>query len=603
MLSADDLRTGLPTRNRQHRISLTAFASRSTRRRPVLLGLAAAVAILIAGCGSGERAKVWIVSEHGPQGVACSKPNCGPYAIRIFWKIHPRTALGYEVFLDGRRVAKVTGRQYEATGLPCADTVTVGVRETDAGLNTSPIYTATYSAPACDEPPANRWAPYFTADTGSAVVGNTLRVKPGSWSNHPTSYSYQWQACRTTRGQPPTTGHCVDIPAAVSATYRIAPTDVGHALVAVVTASNSAGSGSTRVSGACAIGENDSASESVVSRPPAEPAGCSPISAVVGAREGAERFCSNAFVTCGYVDPLAGTVGVPPGKDLTMVSDKCRCLPAGASWDNGTLSITGDNVTVDDVYVAGSVRISGTGDKLTDSEVTTGICSSSCAGAEPIVVLEGARNAEVKYVTVYGGSNGTMHNGSGQPVLWDHVYSFGSCTGQLGWGDVENSFIITDVHIADQASEGECHTEAGYVPGCRTSACASWGSSPWGGTCPGRCSRSSDYYTTYRNDVMLNPQDQTAAIFLDNHAFGATGNYNVTIRGSFVAGGGYPIYGDEPSDASANIVIADNRWSAMYFANGGQFGSCAWNGSGTSLEGNTWDDDLRPLTMECGRHS
>jgi hypothetical protein len=602
MLSADDARSGTPTPARHHVIFRRARARGAGWRRPVLAGLAAAVVIFIAGCGSAGRSKVWIISEPGTHGASCSKPHCGPYAIRVRWDIHAGGVTGYEVFLDGHRAARVSGRQYEATGLACADTVTVGVRATEVNLNTSPMYTAKYSAPACDDAPANDWAPYFTADTETAVVGKTLRVQPGSWSNHPTHYSYQWKACRTTGGQPPKTGRCVNIPGAVSATYTIGAADVGHALAAVVTASNSAGPGSTSVSGACAIGENVAASESVASRPPAEPAGCSPISAVVGARDGAERFCSNAFVTCGYVDPLAGTVGVAPGTDLTPVSNKCACLPSGASWDNGILSITGDNVTVHNVYVPGSVQISGTDDKLTQSEVTTGICPSRCASAEPIVVLQGARNAQVKYVTVYGGSNGTLHNGSGQPVLWDHVYSFGSCTGQLGWGDVDNSFIITDIRIAHQAGEGECHTEAGYVPGCRTADCASWGSNPWGGTCPGRCSRPSDYYTSYENDVMLNPQDQTAAIFLDNHAFGATGNYNVMIRGSFVAGGGYPIYGDDSDDASSNIVVSENRWSAMYFANGGSWGACGWNESGTSVAGNVWDDDLSRLTMGCGRH-
>jgi hypothetical protein len=442
-------------------------------------------------------------------------------------------------------------------------------------------------------------APYFAASSGEAVVGQVLAVSTGSWSGAPSSFSYQWMDCTTSSGQPPTTGNCSSIMDATSSTYAVAESDVGHSLGVIVTATNASGSTSTSLSGACDIGENNSQGESYTAPPPAEAAGCSPISAVVATSASGEKFCSNSFVTCGYPDPLTGDVGVPPGTTLTTVSNSCGCIPSGASWGDGgaTLEIDGNNVTLKDLYVPGNILIAGKNDTITDSVVTTGICDTSCSNPEPIEATGTAQDTEITYDTVYGGGGGTVHNASNEPFLINHVYSYGSCTGQLGWGDIWNSYFITDIEIDNDDGNGLCHVEDGYLGG----GFESWPSNPWGGTCPGACSSSSDSYTNYQDDVMLNPQGQTAAIFLDNHAFGETGDNNVTVNGSFVAGGDYAIYGDTGGDTSSNIAITNNRWSAMYYPSGGYYGACVWNDSATTLSGNLWDDTLNPVTTDCSR--
>jgi hypothetical protein len=442
-------------------------------------------------------------------------------------------------------------------------------------------------------------APYFTASSGEAVVGQVLAASTGSWSGAPSSFSYQWMDCTTSSGQPPTTGDCSSIAGATSSTYTIAASDAGHSLGVIVTATNASGSTSTSLSGACDIGENNSQGESYTTPPPGEAAGCSPISAVAATSASGETFCSNSFVTCGYPDPLTGDVGVPPGTSLTTASSSCGCIPSGASWSNDTLVISGNNVTLTDLYVPGNIVITGKNDTVTDSVVTTGICGTSCNYPEPIDAASSAQDTEITYDTVYGGDNGTVHNASNEPLLINHVYSYGSCTGQLGWGDVWNSYFITDIEIDDQDGGGVCHVEAGYLAG----GFESWPSNPWGGTCPGACSSSSDSYTNYQDDVMLNPQGQTAAIVLDNHAFGETGDNNVTVNGSFVAGGGYPIYGDNSGDTSTNIAITNDRWSAMYYPSGGFFGTCMWNDAATTLTGDLWDNTLNPVTKACTQAS
>ena len=84
--------------------------------------------------------------------------------------------------------------------------------------------------------PVNTAAPVITYPDGTPpVVGDTLAVSTGTWSNAPTSFSYQWSA-----GATPITG-------ATQATYTISAADLGSSgavrFTVVVTATN--GSGAT----------------------------------------------------------------------------------------------------------------------------------------------------------------------------------------------------------------------------------------------------------------------------------------------------------------------------------------------------------------------
>lgn len=89
------------------------------------------------------------------------------------------------------------------------------------------LLAATASAAA----PSNTVAPTVT---GTPKVGQTLSVSNGTWSNSPTSYSYQWQRC--------TSGTCTNIAGATTQTYVVKSADAGRTLRAVVTATNADGS-------------------------------------------------------------------------------------------------------------------------------------------------------------------------------------------------------------------------------------------------------------------------------------------------------------------------------------------------------------------------
>ena len=100
------------------------------------------------------------------------------------------------------------------------------------GTGTPATPTALISAPPV---PVNSAPPTIS---GTPVQGQTLTESHGTWSNSPTSYSYQWQTCDSTG----TT--CAPItPAATGQTYTLTSTDVGHTITVVETATNIGGPG------------------------------------------------------------------------------------------------------------------------------------------------------------------------------------------------------------------------------------------------------------------------------------------------------------------------------------------------------------------------
>jgi predicted actin-binding protein len=74
--------------------------------------------------------------------------------------------------------------------------------------------------------------------SGTAAVGQVLTATAGTWSATPAASTFQWLRCNQ-NGRV-----CVPIDGATSASYTVTPTDSGHALVALVTAT--AGGQSTK---------------------------------------------------------------------------------------------------------------------------------------------------------------------------------------------------------------------------------------------------------------------------------------------------------------------------------------------------------------------
>lgn len=82
-------------------------------------------------------------------------------------------------------------------------------------------------------PPSNTAPPTIS---GAAQVGQRLTESHGSWSNSPTSYSYQWEDCDSSGN------NCQAISGATGQSYTLTGSDAGHTVRVVETATNSAGS-------------------------------------------------------------------------------------------------------------------------------------------------------------------------------------------------------------------------------------------------------------------------------------------------------------------------------------------------------------------------
>ncbi len=67
-------------------------------------------------------------------------------------------------------------------------------------------------------------------------VAQVATTTTGTWNGKPTSYTFAWQRCNSSGGE------CAAISGATSSSYTPTSTDLGHALVTAVTASNASGS-------------------------------------------------------------------------------------------------------------------------------------------------------------------------------------------------------------------------------------------------------------------------------------------------------------------------------------------------------------------------
>ena len=77
--------------------------------------------------------------------------------------------------------------------------------------------------------PANTSIPTIS---GTATEYDALFADPGSWSNSPDSFSYQWKRCNSSGND------CLAISGATANTHTLSPADVGYTIRVVVTASN-----------------------------------------------------------------------------------------------------------------------------------------------------------------------------------------------------------------------------------------------------------------------------------------------------------------------------------------------------------------------------
>jgi hypothetical protein len=176
----------------------------------------------------------------------------------------------------------------------------------------------------------------------------------------------------------------------------------------------------------------------------------------------------------------------------------------------GRVVVEAPNVTIDDVCVTydgggqisapPAVELNAPGDTLQNS------------------VVRGA-NATNHSVQIALGED--RNNGSGLSAIHDYVYNCSECVHNDGW-TLRDSYVL--------ANGAPC--SSGYS----------------GTTCQGEMDHREDIYCdsgsiTATHDTLLNPTDQTAAIFCNiNNGNGGPCPNQVAVSDSLLAGGGYLIY-------------------------------------------------------------
>jgi hypothetical protein len=135
---------------------------------------------------------------------------------------------------DGRACGDITGATNQTYAVAAADvgrTLRVVVTASNADGKDSATSAATDVVDS-KSGPVNSVKP---AVSGTATVGEELRVSRGTWSPTPTSFGFQWQRCTSTGTD------CLNVAGAISSVYGVRTADVDHRMRALVTARTSAG--------------------------------------------------------------------------------------------------------------------------------------------------------------------------------------------------------------------------------------------------------------------------------------------------------------------------------------------------------------------------
>ena len=183
-----------------------------------------------AGCGSPTASSPPTVSGTAQQGQTLSESHAT-------WS-NGSTNYSYQwqsCDAGGNNCAAIAGANAQ-TYTPTAGDVahTIRVQEMVPGASgTVGRSTSDQTAGVVQAPPSNTSPPTIA---GTAMQGQLLTEAHGSWTDNPTSFTYQWQDCDGSG-----TG-CSNIAGATGQTYTLTAADVGHRIVVVETATNSTGS-------------------------------------------------------------------------------------------------------------------------------------------------------------------------------------------------------------------------------------------------------------------------------------------------------------------------------------------------------------------------
>jgi hypothetical protein len=274
--------------------------------------------------------------------------------------------------------------------------------------------------------------------------------------------------------------------------------------------------------------------------------------------------CVSLPSRCGYPD--ATNTGVPAGSTLRRVPQDVTSGP-GWVWDSRGWLQASSGAVVKNLIVSGSINVGGSNITVTNVRVLVdgerwGIglqhATNALLSNNEIGILGGSPRLMVGIKDIYADSSGTQ-------VLRNNITNTST-----GVQVVEG--LIADNYIHDM----------GYASGDHIN---------------GTTSNGSTTMMTIRHNTILNKFNQTDAISLFQD-FGLEANRLITDNP--VAGGGYSIYGgnNQRFGKTSNIKITNNRFSNVFYPNGGYWGTISYfdsTGAGNLASGNYWDHNLAPV--------
>lgn len=271
--------------------------------------------------------------------------------------------------------------------------------------------------------PSNSVAPKVS---GSPVVGFTLGVTEGTWANSPVAYGYQWEDCNA-EGRA-----CAVIPAATNPNYTVAAGDVGHTLVAVVTAINGGGSITATSTATTLAGAESSVTQDVDAANSLNAVSCMPSSTtcVISDNKGNAYYTTNVSATGTATWTSWAGPGASPSEAVECPTSSLCLLAAGSKAGSGG-----------NMYYSTSLG----GSWKEAFSPTYGVDAISCVSSH--FCAEGQDEDYIRYATTPGSEEWYLEN-------------LGGSTAMKGVDCLSSSFcVVADasgkVHVATSAAQIE----------------------------------------------------------------------------------------------------------------------------------------------------
>jgi len=264
--------------------------------------------------------------------------------------------------------------------------------------------------------------------TGSPVVGVRLAVSSGKWSGTPLTYGYQWEECNSE-------SQCTAILGADNANYTPVAGNVGHTLVAQVTATNGGGSGVTVTTGTAAV-TGGSVTQSVDSGNSLNAVSCVPATTdcVLSDSKGNAFYATNVSTASGATwKSWAGPTGESPSQAAACPTSSLCLLADGKGSAGGYM------------YYATSL-----GGAWTNAfEPSYGVDAISCASSSFCIDGQGESGGYIRYSTSPGSTSWTAEDiGGSTSIKGVFCLSSSFCTAVDNVGDVYVATSTTQIESA-----------------------------------------------------------------------------------------------------------------------------------------------------------